>query len=297
MNELTRRNLMRAAIAACVLWPLTSAAQSTVAPAAKPEAKRESSVGRPLRIEELILPGTELEAKPLEDRDAKLVLRVISTYPHGTAFRYELEYYGLEPGAFDLRDYLRRKDASATTDLPPLPVTIVSVLPPGQILPTKLEAVSPPWIGGYVILMALAAFAWLVGLIALIFVGRKRKRIATNAAAHQLTLAERLQPLIESAVAGKLTLDQQATLERLLLGYWSERLGLAKVDPAEAMQRLRNHEQAGYILRQVEAWLHQPNGARDVDIAKILAPYRMSAAPASNARPVAAELVAEEVTR
>lgn len=266
-------------------------------PAAKADAQSRSSVGRPVRIEQQVLPGTELEAKPLSDRDAKLVLRIISTYPHGTAFRYDLEYYGLEPGTFDLRDYLKRKDGSSTSDLPPMHVTVVSVLPPGQILPGALQSVSPPWIGGYVIVLILGAIAWLLGLIALIFVGRKRKHAAAIAAEHKLTLAERLQPLVESAVAGRLTLDQQAALERLLLGYWSERLGLAEVDPAEAMQRLRNHPQAGQLLRQVEAWLHQPGGARDVDVAKMLAPYRGVAAPASGAQPVAVELVGVGVAR
>lgn len=260
-------------------------------------AKRESSVGLPVKIEQLVLPGTELEAKPISDRDAKLVLRVVSTYPHGTAFRYDLEYYGLEPGQFDLRDYLKRKDATATDDLPPIPVKIVSVLPAGQILPGELQPVSPPWVGGYVLVLLLGAVVWIAGLIALIFVGRKKRKTAVRVAEHQLTLAERLQPLVESAVAGRLTLDQQAALERLLLGYWSERLGLADVDPAEAMQRLRSHPEAGQLLRQVEAWLHQPGGAREVNLAQMLAPYRGPAAGTSPGNsPFAAVIVAEEVT-
>ena len=59
-------------------------------------------------------------SKPLDDRRAPVVLRIVDVYPHGTAFRYDLEYYGLEPGTFDLRDYLRRKDGSSTADLPPI---------------------------------------------------------------------------------------------------------------------------------------------------------------------------------
>lgn len=264
------------------------------APAAA--AKRESSVGLPVKVEQLVLPGTELEAKPISDRDAKLVLRVVSTYPHGTAFRYDLEYYGLEPGQYDLRDYLKRKDASVTDDLPPIPVKIVSVLPAGQILPGELQPVSPPWVGGYLLVLLFGAVVWIVGLIALIFLGRKKRKTAVRVAEHQLTLAERLQPLVESAVAGRLTLDQQAALERLLLGYWSERLGLADVDPAEAMQRLRSHPEAGQLLRQVETWLHQPGGAREVNLAQMLAPYRGAAAGKSPGNsPFAAVVVAEEV--
>jgi len=270
-------------------------AQTPPANAPTKTAKRESSVGLPVKIEQLVLPGTELEAKPISDRDAKVVLRIVSAYPHGTAFRYDQEYYGLEPGQYDLRDYLKRKDASATDDLPPIPVKIVSVLPAGQILPGELQPVSPPWVGGYILLLALGSVVWIAGLFALIFVGRKRRHAEVRVAEHQLTLAERLQPLVESAVAGRLTLDQQAALERLLLGYWSERLGLADVDPAEAMQRLRSHPEAGQLLRQVEAWLHQPGGARDVNLAQMLAPYRGAAAGKSLGNSPFAAVVAEEV--
>ncbi len=251
--------------------------------------KKESSIGLPVRIDEIVLPGTELEAKPIDDPKSKLMLRVVSSFPHGTARRYNLEYYGLEPGTYDLRDYLRRKDASSIADLPAIPVTIVSVLPAGQILPSKLEAVSPPWLGGYRILLLIGAVFWVVVLLAILLVGRRRKVVQTAVQEHELTFAERLQPLVESAVAGHLTLEQQAKLERLLLGYWSERLGLRDVDPAEAIYRLRAHPHAGELLRQVEAWLHQPGGERETDVVRMLAPYRGAASP------MEAAIVAEEV--
>ena len=60
-----------------------------------------------------VLPGSELEVKPIGER-TPIVLRIVRVFPHGTAFRYDLEYYGLEPGSFDLKDYLQRKDRSST---------------------------------------------------------------------------------------------------------------------------------------------------------------------------------------
>lgn len=260
--------------------------------ASRPAKQRESSVGLPVRLEEVVLPGTELEPKPIEDRDAKLVVRVVSSSPHGTARRYNLEYYGLEPGEYDLRDYLRRKDATSTEDLPPLKVKITTLLPAGQILPNDLKAVSPPWLGGYRILLLLGSLFWLAIFILLLFVGRKRKPTAAFVTARPLSLAERLQPLVETAMVGKLSLEQQAALERMLLGYWSERLGLQDADPALAIQQLRNHPQAGQLLRQIEAWLHQPGGARQVDLTEMLLPYRGAASASS---PVEAVIVAEEV--
>src|SRR5262245_22427723 len=71
------------------------------------EDRRTSTVGMPARIDQIVLPGTELEVKPLEGRRAPVVLRIVSVAPHGTAFRYDLEYYGLEKGTFDLKNELR----------------------------------------------------------------------------------------------------------------------------------------------------------------------------------------------
>ena len=90
---------------------------------ARAEDRRETSVGMVARIDQIVLPGTELEARPLDDRAKPVVLRIVSVYPHGTDFRYDLAYYVLDPGTFDLKDYLRRRDSSSTADLPPLLVT------------------------------------------------------------------------------------------------------------------------------------------------------------------------------
>src|SRR5262249_47504332 len=111
--------------------------------------RRESTIGMPARIDQLVLPGPELEVKPLEDRKSPVVVRIVETYLHGTDFRYDMVYYALEHGTFDLRDYLRRKDGSPAAELPPLVVTIRPLLPPGQVEPHSLEIGRTPWLGGY----------------------------------------------------------------------------------------------------------------------------------------------------
>src|SRR5262245_18933008 len=85
-------------------------------------AQTATTVGMTDALEGVVLPGTELEAAPLLDRKSKVVLRVVRVYPHGAAFRYDLEYSGLEPGTHDLRPYLRRKDGSPVGELPPITV-------------------------------------------------------------------------------------------------------------------------------------------------------------------------------
>jgi hypothetical protein len=250
---------------------------------ARAEDEREVTVGMAGRIDQIVLPGPELEAKPNEDRKLPIVLRVAATYPHGTAFRYDLVYYGLEPGAFDLKDYLRRKDASSTADLPALPVTIRALLPPGQILPSPLEVKAAPALGGYRTALLVGGILWCGGLAAILFVGRRKKQQQRAAAKRPLTLADRLRPLVEQAMAGTLTPVHRAELERTLLAFWRERLALADVKPAEAFAQLRQHAEAGPLLRCLEEWLHRPEPATAVDVHELLAPYRSSGTLASSA--------------
>ena len=62
-------------------------------------------------IEQWVVPGTELEVIPQSDRRIPLVLRIVAVYPHGSAFRYDIEYYGLEPGTYDIARYLAERTA------------------------------------------------------------------------------------------------------------------------------------------------------------------------------------------
>jgi hypothetical protein len=230
----------------------------------------------PGRIEQLVLPGTELEAVPNDDRRVPVVLRVARVFPHGSAFRYDLEYQGLEPGTFDLKAYLRRKDGSSTADLPSMPIVVRALLPPGQVTPNPLVIHEAPSLGGYRTLRIAAAVAWGLGLAAIIYYGflRRKKLVAGPGVAQPLSLADRLRPLVEGALAGQLSQPQLARLERTLLAFWRRRLGLEKADPAEAITALRSHPEAGPLLEQLEVWLHRPGSRDSVDPARLLAPYQ-----------------------
>jgi hypothetical protein len=246
-------------------------------PLASPvRAATETTVGVTGRIEQLVLPGPELEAVPYEDRKTPVVLRMVRAYPHGTAFRYDLEYHGLEPGSFDLKNYLRRKDGSSTADLPPIPVRVAALLPPGQVQPNALEVRKSPRLGGYRTLLILGGVGWALGLLAIVYFGflRRKQGPAAGEAAVPLSLADRLRPLVEGAIAGQLSQPQLASLERTLLAYWRKRLHLEQTDPARAIETLRGHAEAGPLLEQLEAWLHRPGAAPAVDPVRLLQPYQ-----------------------
>jgi hypothetical protein len=226
------------------------------------------------RLEGVVLPGPKLQARP-PAREDKLVLRVARVYPHGSAFRYDLEYDGLEPGTYDLRELLRPEDGSKGVELPPLPVKVDPVLPPGQVLPNTLDVEEGPRVGGYRTLVIAAVVAWvlvLVGVLLSFFLPRRSGK--AEAGDKPVSLAERLRPLVEGAVAGTLDRAELARLERALLAYWRKRLRLEASEPGEAIDAMRGHPEAGPLLAQLEAWLHQPGPRDPVDVSALLAPYR-----------------------
>jgi hypothetical protein len=253
-----------------VCWSVCPSAQ------ARQPTARETTVGMPGHVEQIVLPGAELEAVPNEDRRAPVILRVAHVFPHGSAFRYDLEYLGLEPGTFDLKAYLRRRDGSSTADLPSLPIVVRPLLPPGQVTPNPLVIHEAPSLGGYRALRIAAAVAWGLGLGAIVYYGflRRKKLEPEPGIARPPSLADRLRPLVEGALAGQLSQPQLARLERTLIAFWRKRLGLEKADPAEAITALRTHPEAGPLLEQLELWLHRPASGGGVDPVRLLGPYQ-----------------------
>ena len=70
-----------------------------------------------------------------------------------------------------------------------------------------------------------------------------------------------------------------------MLAYWRRRLGLAEEKIGRAIIELRGHDEAGPLLRQLELWLHRPGPADDVDVARLLEPYRDTPADFDQAAP------------
>lgn len=249
------------------------------------------TVGMPARVEQLILPGTELEVVPRETAREPLVLRIEDIYPHGNAFRYDFVYYGLEPGKYDLKRYLRRKDGSSTEGLPSIPVEVRPILPPGQILPHGAGAAATPRLSNYRYWAALAGAIWFAGLATILLAGRGGKKGLAALRKRAETPAERLKPLIDAAIAGRLREDQRPELERALIACWLDRRGLADLRPAEALATLKQDEEAGPILSRLEAWLHRPEGQMEPALkADLMALRGLSAATPAPRRDPEAQL-------
>lgn len=239
------------------------------------------TVGMSERIEQVVLPGPELEVRPLEDRHAPFVLRIVAVYPHGTDHRYDFEYYALEPGEYNLSEYLQRTDGTTPDDLPEIIVEYGSILPEGQVFPTSLHPTKIRRFGGYRLWAAIAMFVWVAGLFALIFGGRKRMLEIREAKQETLSPTDRLRPLIRSARNGTLPPEERASLERAVMAFWRDELDLGDLPPAELSQQLKNHQDAGPMLRGLERWLHAPGSDPSVDLDELLRPIedRLDAQP------------------
>ena len=220
-----------------------------------------------------VLPGPPLLARPATV-DSPIVLRIQSRSPHPEGFEYELSYVGMLPGSHNLSDYLVLEDGSTPADLPLVLVTVKSLLPEdhdGELLDEKLRSFN--MFGGYKYLMRGVAVIWLLLLIPLLLVGRKRKAVEELPPPPPPTLAELLRPLVLKAADGDMDVSEKVKLERILIRYWSEKLGLESLDVVECLQKIRIHPEAGNLLRALEDWLHRPPGAAKVDVNAILEPY------------------------
>ncbi|MCU0862153.1 MAG: hypothetical protein MUC36_00040 [Planctomycetes bacterium] len=237
--------------------------------------QRQAAVGMRAYLEQVVLPGTELIPAPTTS-SSPVVVRVVRTWPHGDLLRYDLEWTGFEVGRHDLRRYLVRKDGSPLGELPALEVDVTGVLPPGKDGLQRPEPLPPrpaERLDGYSKLQLWAGIGWGVGLLAILFVGRRfRRRQPPPPPAP--TLADRLRPLVQSIAAGGGDTAAKAELERLLVAYWRSRLDLGSATAAAAIATIHRHAEAGALLRQLEAWLHMPGPPAPVDLNALLAPYR-----------------------
>ncbi len=241
-------------------------------PVTEAEDLRSPTVGAAGHIDQLVLPGPELVGKPLVEGDP-IVVRIVDVFPHGDSFRYDIRFHGMEPGKYDLVKWLVRKDGSEVGELPEIPIEIISLLPPGQIQPNELESGWLPRLGGYRNLLIAAVVLWLLVLLSLIFLGRKKPEPAAEPE-HQLTLADLLQTRIEAALANRMEPKQYAELERMLFAFWRKRLNLEDQATAVALVTIKQNDEAGPLMNQLERWLHSPHPSKDVNLAELLKPFQ-----------------------
>ena len=234
---------------------------------------RQTTVGIPLEILGVVIPGEELRARGVTDQSPALA-RVVQIYPHGTDQRYDLEFRALEPGRFNVLDYLETSTGQSVEDLEPVWVDVMPLLSAEQLQPHPLRPGETPSLGGYRLLLGLAAVIWLIVLFELIRRNFFANRMAGAKEDCTVSLPDELKSLIEQILKSNSSPQKDfARLEALLLAYWRERLDLENLDAHQAIRQLHQHPEAGEVLRQVEDWLHRPNPPEEISWEDLLRPY------------------------
>ena len=231
---------------------------------------------------EITLDRGDYQPKPLDDR-TPLILRVEAVKPATDGkFHYDFHYIGFEPGSYKLADYLIHPDGTPATEIGEVPVVVRSILPPDHDGALNRYVRQPfPWFGGYRMMLAALAALWVLGLLAFTWFGRRKKTvIVEEVPPPPPTYAERMRPFVEAAAAGNLTISGQAELERLMTGYWREKLALHEQRMSDTLATLKRHSEAGALLRALERWLHRPGGVSPEEVNSLLVPYRQLPTPA-----------------
>ena len=229
----------------------------------------------------VVMDRGDYRPKPLDDR-TPLILRQEEVKPAGDGhFSYRFHYIAFEPGSYRLAEYLVQPDGSPAAEasgvmIDTSAILVDSVLPPdfsGTL--HSFDAQPFPWFGGYRMMLGGLALLWLACLPALIWLGRKKQAAAVEeVSAPPPTYAERMLPYVEDAAAGRLTAAGQAELERLMTGYWREKVADPAPRMAGALAALKKHPEAGPLLHALESWLHRPGNTPRAEIERLLEPYR-----------------------
>lgn len=232
-------------------------------------------LGLPTTVEDLYIPGSQVEVIPRKNNESSLVIRILEIKPAAEGFRYNLEIYALDPGKHHIADFLRRVEDEAP--ITGLDATFeATTIHPGDLLPKPQDPTPnpPSKLGGYRILLIILGILWALGLLAILFV-RKKGRASDTRTTPSLTTAKKIQALVQQAVEGTLDDSDRAQLERLLLGHWKDKVPeLHQLAPAEALVKLRENPEASPLVLKLEEWLHAPSpGFSESEITSLLAPY------------------------
>lgn len=181
--------------------------------------------------------------------------------------RQRIEFVGGVAGDFDLRDFIERDDGQPAADLPPIPVTVVTQLPPGH--GTDLFTSEESWFNWrahYRELMWTTVALWIAVPIAYFVVRRLRRPAPVAPPTPQApppTLEDQLRAALANAAVKSLSTVERGRLELLVLRFLGERLGIAvreSSDLAATLAAVRGHGETSALVMALERWLHARGG-------------------------------------
>lgn len=189
---------------------------------------------------------------------------------------YVLAYTLLEPEIdIDLSKALVSKTGQPVKELPPLVVSAKTLLSKdynGALKDYSLKDVDS--FKGYTARMVAATLLWFIaGVIAIYLIKPKKEEVVQEVKEKSPTVAELLAPLVNKAASNSLTTAEKSRLMTILMRYWQIKLDLKGMAADECIRSLREHEQAGVLLKALDGWLFNPKGINNAELKNVLEPY------------------------
>lgn len=246
-----------------------------------------------------------IRARPNQSPTSPLLVRVSPSASNSQ----RIEFIGMVAGEYDLCEYLERDDGTPAA-LAPLPIRIVSQLPPDHGTDVLGEGeTSFSLRAHYRSILIGVCIAWaavpVVMLVRRAMTKVKPAEIATTPP--RPTLAQELRAMLDAARAAPLSIAQRGRLELLLIHYWRARLELGDISPSNDQMPTRNTTDLGDHAREIsllrahpstratvlglERWLHRREGAPDTDAAALLDEFRTAELSSPTASPARTETV------
>ncbi len=203
-----------------------------------------------------------LRARADQTPSSPILVRVTRSQNAGGSQR--IEFIGAFTGDFDLRDHIEREDGQPITDLPRIPITIVSQLPADHGV--DLYGSSGSWMNRrahYRELMWGAVALWCAVPVTVLVVRalhRPRASVAPAPEPPPPTLAELLRDSLDVAHDRQLTVEESGRLELLLLRYLGGNTAGSLGDHVAVLHEIRGNEATRPLVLAIERWLHAKEG-------------------------------------
>lgn len=254
-------------IVLCWLGPASFAQSAPAVDVAASAAASRSAAHRAVRG---LAAQVEIEyAAPLRARaeQSPTTPFMVRVSPVAGTNRQKIEFVGSVAGDFDLREHLEREDGRPLADLAPIPVTVVTHLPPNH--GTDLFLTPETWFDWrayYREIMWTVAGLW--AAVPIVYWVTRRLRAKPSIApappiAPVLSLEDQLRAALAAAAAGRLTVAERGRLELLVLRYLGARLDMPldrTADFAATLAALRDRSETRPFVLALERWLHADGG-------------------------------------
>jgi hypothetical protein len=199
-------------------------------------------------------PGEKLMAAKVDDKSRAMV-RILTAQKSGDGYKYEMEFIGLEPGEYNLIDYLRTEnDEPLTFKKHQIEVgTSLAVGFDGELLDyQKTSRNLIPW---YKKINYAVMAIWALLLPVIILYGRKKKKADEIVVEEEKSINEKIRGLL-SSMGNSSSKELWQKVESLIFQHWCEKKNLQGMPMHEAIIKLKEDDEAGPFILKLEKGIH-----------------------------------------